>query len=160
MPIESPLTIGDVPYPQYAVVLTKIIKNALAITKGHIYTPDAEGRLLVPVSTTSVADLTRGAFQAMADAAAPSAEDTDSVQCLTKRSRIILKANANLVVGQEVDLKSSNSTTTADKCMAAVSPHGKGYLGKIMEIYTKGTDGAIKPKTADNDLVIIDLGVA
>jgi hypothetical protein len=111
MPVESPLTIGDVPYPQYAVVLTKIIKDALAITKGRIYTPDAEGRLIVPVSTTGVADLTKGAFQAMADAPAPSAEDTDSVQCLAQKSRIILKADANLVVGQEVELKSSGSTT-------------------------------------------------
>lgn len=157
MPVESPLVIGDEPYPELSETDRNVIKNALAITKGHIYTPDAEGRLIVPLSTSGVADLTRGAMQAKVSATAPSAEDTDLVQVLKARSRILLKADASLVPGQEVELKSSSSTTTADKCMAAVSPRTKGYLGRIFEIYTKGTDGVKKQKTSDGDLVVIDL---
>lgn len=157
MPNRAPLGIGDVAYDQHSTTKTNVVKNAVAITKGYVYTPDGEGRLIVPVSTTSVADLTKGVFQARESMAAPSAEDTDSVQCLVPKSRIILKADANLVPGQEVELKSATSTTTQDKCMAAASPRTKGFLGRIFEIYTKGTDDAIKQKTADNDLVIIEL---
>lgn len=159
MPSETPLTIGDVPYPQYSRVTSEFIKNALAITKGFIYTKDSAGRLIVPITTSSVADLTLGIYQAMADATAPSAEDTDQVQCLNPGSRIILKADASLVVGQSVDLKAVTSTTTQDKVMAGVSPDGKGHLGRIFEIYTKGTDGVKKQVTADNDLVVVEVEV-
>lgn len=161
MPNQVPLNIGSVPYPQYSFVRTDVIKISVAITKGNIYTLDAEGRLIVPVSTSSVADLTKGAFQALADVTAPAAEDTDKVQGMIGGSYIVLKAPANLVVGQEVELGSSSSTTDQDKCKASASPRTKGFLGRIKEIYTKGTDGAIKQKTADDDLVIIELeGVA
>lgn len=150
--------IGDLVYPQYARVDRHIIKNALAITKGHIYTKDAEGRLIVPVSNTSVADLTKGIFQAAESASAPSAEDTDTVQCYGPGSRILIKADANLVAGQAVDLKSSSSTTTADKVMAGVSPDGKGHVGRIVEIRAFQADGITpKQKTADNDLVVVEV---
>lgn len=160
MPTETPHVIGDETQPELNNTDRNIIKNALAITKGHIYTNDAEGRMIVPISTTGVADLTKGKMQAKADAPAPSAEDTDEVQVLRPFSRILLKADANLVKGQDVDLKSSGSTTTADKVMAGVSPHGKGHLGKIWRIYTPGTDGVEKQKTADNDLVEVDMEVS
>ena len=157
MPTEQSLVIGDEPYPEISETKRSIIKDALAITKGFIYTPDAEGRLIVPITTTSVADLTRGIRQAKSDAAAPTAEDTDEVQCLVPGSIILLKAPAGIVEGQDVDLKAVTSTTTQDKCMVSVSPHGKGYLGKVFSIYTKGTDGVTKQKTADDDLVEIRL---
>ena len=157
MPNQTPLLIGDEPYPNYNVTDREIIKDALAITKGFIYTPDAEGRLIVPITTSSVADLTRGAVQAKVDASAPTAEDTDEVQIFKVRSRIILKAPAGLVKNEEVELKAVTSTTTQDKVQKAIAPRNKGYLGRIFEIYTEGTDGAVKQKTADNDLVVIDL---
>jgi hypothetical protein len=157
MPNTTPLGIGDVPYDQHSTTKTNVIKQSVAITKGYIYTPDGEGRLIVPVSTTSVADLTKGIFQARESVTAPSAEDADKVQGLVPKSRIILKGAANLVEGQEVELSSSGSTTTQDKCMAAASPRTKGFLGRIFEIYTKNTDGTNKQKTADNDLVVIEL---
>lgn len=160
MPKESPLGIGDVPYPQYSRVSSHVIKQAVAIIKGNIYTKDAEGRLIVPVTTTGVSDLTKGVFQAMADASAPSAEDTDSVQCLGAGSRIIITGAADLVVGQEVELNNDGTATTdPDKVKAATAPRNKGFIGRISEIYTKGTDGAIKQKTADNDLVVVEVEV-
>lgn len=149
-------SIGDLVYPQYAEVSSHFIKNALAITKGNIYTKDANGRLIVPVSTSGVADLTKGIYQAAASASAPSAEDTDRVQCYEPGSYILIKADANLVEGQEVELKSSGVTTTADKVMAAVSPHTKGFIGTIKEIYALKADGITRKQvTADNDLVIV-----
>jgi hypothetical protein len=157
LPNETPLGIGSIPYPQYSFVRTDVIKQSVAITKGLIYTPDAEGRLIVPVSTSGIADLTNGVFQPLADVTAPAAEDTDKVQGMIGGSYIILKAPANLVVGEEVELGSSGSTTDQDKCKLAVHPHTEGFLGRIKEIYTKGTDGAIKQKTADDDLVVIEV---
>jgi hypothetical protein len=159
MPVESPLKIGDVPYPQYSRVSKNFIKISVAVTKGNIFTLDAAGRLIAPVTTSSVADLTKGARQAMATVAAPAAEDTDDVQVLAAGSRIIMKADASLVPGQEVELKAVTSTTTPDKVMAGVAPRSKGFLGRIFEIYTKGTDGAVKQVTADGDLVIVELEV-
>ncbi|MBL4817999.1 MAG: hypothetical protein JKY15_02030 [Deltaproteobacteria bacterium] len=160
MPSVQPLGIGDLPYDQFQNIDTEIIKDALAITKGKIYTPDAQGRLIAPITTTSVADLSRGIMQAISDAPAPIAEDTDKVQVAKVGSRIILKADASLTVGQAVDLKAVTATTTADKVMAGVSPNGKGHLGRIFEIYSEGTDQAEKKVTADGDLVVIDVGVA
>lgn len=159
MPNQTPLGIGDEPYPNYNVTDSEFIKDALAISKGFIYTLDAAGRLIVPITTTSVADLTRGAFQAKVAAVAPSAEDTDEVQVLKQRSRIILKLPASLVPGEEVELKAVTSTTTQDKVQKAIAPRNKGYLGRIFEIYSEGADGAKKQVSADNDLGVIDLEV-
>ncbi len=158
MPNQAPLVIGDEPYPQYSVTDREFIKLGLTISQGHIYTLDAAGRMIVPVSASGVADLTLGAIQAKADVTvAPIAEDTDEVQVLAGRSRILLLAPAGLVPKQKVDLASSGSTTDADKCKAAASPEGDGFLGRIFEIYTKGTDGVKKQVTANDDLVVIDL---
>lgn len=157
MPNETPLTIGDEPYPNYSVTDREYIKQSLAIIKGNIYTLDTAGRMIVPPASTGAANLSRGAIQAKADALAPAAEDTDEVQVLKRGSRILLLAPAGLVPNQEVELAASGSTPDPDKCKASVSPHGLGYLGRIFEIYTKGTDGAKKQVTADDDLVVIDL---
>jgi hypothetical protein len=156
----SPLGIGDKPYPQDLKVKQKYITLGLAISKGLIYTSDVNGRLIVPISTTGVADLSLGIFQAADVAPAPVANDTDTVQTFTNKSRIILKAPAGLVEGQDVELSSSGSVTTQDTCMAAVFPRTKGFLGRIFEIYTKNTNGSIKEITALNDLVVIEVGAA
>ena len=159
MPNINPLKNGDVPYPNHSNVISKYIKNALALTKGLIYTSDSNGRLILPLSTNSVADLSSGIFQAMDTYPAPTAEDTDTGQVLTKPSWIIMKdPTGGLVVGSEVELESSSSTTTADQVMVAVQPHTKGYLGAVHEIYTKNTNGTRKEVTVVNDLVVVKLG--
>ena len=159
MPNNAPLVNGDYPYPEYIVVKTMPISANLAIVKGQIYTVDANGNLIEPVSTSSVADCHTGIYQAMDNVAANVTAGASSVQCLTNRSRIILKAaTAGMVPGQEVELDSSLTVTTPDTCMVAVQPHTLGFLGRIIEIYTPGTNGATKQLTAVGDLVIIDLG--
>lgn len=162
MPNQQPLTIGDIPYPEYLVMTTPgPIKNALTIVKGNIYTPDSSGRLIVPISTSGVADLSNGVYQAADSAPEATAEDTDYVQCLGPKSRIILYCStAGLTKGSEVELESSGSTTTADHCMQAVQPKTKGYLGRIFEILPPTTGGAPVQITAGGELVVIDLGVA
>lgn len=160
MPKTNPMVNGDVPYPQYSVTVTAFQDASLAVTKGYIYTKNSSGNLIVPISTTGVADLSRGVFQARDASPSNGTAGVQGVQCLVPKSRIILKAPANLVVGDEVELDSSGSTTTQDTCMQAVQPHTKGYLGRIVEIYTKDSSGNPKQVTAANDLVIIQLGDA
>lgn len=159
MPVETPLVPGDVPFPQYSVVDSEFLKDAVPSTKGEIMTLDPAGRLIAVVTTSSVADLTRGAMQATVTRVAPTAEDTDEIQVLKQRSRIVMKADVNLSPGDDVDLKAVTSTTTPDKVMKGIAARGKGYLGKIFQIYTLGTDGVKKQFTADDDLVIVDMEV-
>lgn len=161
MPNQQPLTIGDIPYPQYLRMTTPgPIKESVAITKGYIYTPDAEGRLIVPVSTSGVADLSNGAFQAADNAPAPADEDTDHVQCLSPGSRIIMVATEGLTVGSEVELESSGSTTTQNGVMAATYPRSKGFLGKIFEILPPTTGGAPVQVTTGGELVVVEFGMS
>lgn len=160
MPVETPLVAGDIPFPQYSVVDSEFIKNAVLPVKGSVMTLDAAGRLIAVTGAAAIADLTRGAMQPIdAPAAAPTAEDTDEVQVLKARSRIILKANVNLSPGDRVELKCVAGTVTPDKCQLAASPQTDGYIGHIFQVYTLGTDGVKKQFTADDDLVIVDLEV-
>jgi len=162
MPNSTPLTLGDVVMPNRISVRSLFIKaNGPTITKGLIYTADANGRLIVPVAASSIADLTGGVFQAMETPAnATTVEDTDSVQVLQPQSRILLKAQSTLSVGDEVELYCSGATTPVqDTCVAATQPKTKGYLGRITQIYTQ-SGGVDKKVTATNDLVVVDLGAA
>lgn len=158
MPVETPLVAGDIPFPQYAVVDSEFIKNAVAVTKGHIMTLDAAGRLIAVTGAAAIAALNRGAMQVMATRAAPTAEDTDEVQVLKRGSRIIMKADVNLSPGDRVELKCVTGTVTPDKVqLAPTGAKTQGYLGTIFQVYTLGTDGAKKQFTADDDLVIVEL---
>ena len=157
MPIETPLVPGDVPFDQYSVTDSEFVKISVPIVKGNIYTLDAAGRLIIVTGAAAIADLQRGAMQAKDLLAAPSAEDTDEVQVLKQRSRIILKANVNLSPGDEVELKTAAGVVTPDKVQLGAATRTNGYLGRIFQIYTLGTDGVKKQFTADDDLVIVDL---
>jgi len=84
MPNLNPLLPGDVPYPQYSVTNSQDV-TAIQITKGVIYTKDANGRLIVPTTT-----LAPGLYQSKVTPSAVSAVD-DRVQVLAPRSRIILQ---------------------------------------------------------------------
>ena len=158
MPVETPQVPGDIPFPQYSVTDSEFLKNAVPSTKGNIMTLDAAGRLIAVVGAVAIADLTRGGMQATVTRVAPTAEDTDEIQLLKQRSRIILKADVNLSPGDEVELKCVAGVVTPDKVqLAAVAGRTDGYLGRIFQVYTLGTDGVKKQFTADDDLVIVDL---
>lgn len=157
MPIETPLVPGDIPFPQYSITDSEFVKNAQAIVKGRIYTLDPAGRLIDVVGAAAIADLRRGAMQAKDKLDAPTAEDTDEVQVLKHVSRILLKANVNLSPGDAVELLTVGGAVTPDKVALAADPRTNGYLGKIFQVYTLGTDGVKKQFTADDDLVIVTL---
>lgn len=158
MPVETPVVPGDPPFPQYSVVDSEFLKNAVPSTKGNVMTLDPAGRLIAVVGAVAIADLTRGAMQAMVTRVAPTAEDTDEIQVLKQRSRVVLKADVNLSPGDEVELKCVAGVVTPDKVqLAAAAGRTDGFLGRIFQIYTLGTDGIKKQFSADDDLVIVDM---
>lgn len=158
MPVETPLVIGDIPFPQYSVTDSEFLKDAVASTKGDIMTLDAAGRLIAVIGAGIIADLNRGAMQAAVTRVAPSAEDTDEIQVLKRGSRILLKANVNLSPGDRVELKTVGGVVSPDKVqLAPAGSKTQGYLGTIFQVYTLGTDGVKKQFTADDDLVIVEL---
>jgi len=158
MPVETPLVPGDIPFPQYSTTDSEFLKNAVPSTKGEIMTLDAAGRLIAVVGAGVIADLRRGAFQAQVTRVAPTAEDTDEIQVLKQRSRIVLKANVNLSPGDAVEPLTVGGVVTPDKVQVApAGTHTQGFLGRIFQIYTLGTDGIKKQFTADDDLVIVDM---
>ena len=142
-------TVGDMQYSQYAVIDTIPIKSGVSISKGSCYTIDADGELIALTGASGALSNLNGIFQAMTT---PKSTDT-RVQCLQKRSRILLKAPADVTKGDSVSIAVTTNVVTADKVQIATT----NIIGTVFEI-TAITDARIpKVKTADNDLVLVDL---
>jgi len=146
---------GDIVYSQYSVVDTLPVKSAVAISKGEVYTMDSDGYLVELTAASDDLDNLNGAFQAMADSAAVAGEsDGDrSVQCLCKRSRILLKAPADITPGDDVTIAATGTTVTPD----TVEVSSTHKIGTVFAISTLNTNRTKKAKTAAGDLVEVDL---
>ena len=95
-----------------------------------------------------------GYWQAMTDNPAPAtsgqeADGARSIQCLSFKSRCIVKCAANLVQGQKVQIFAAAAVVTADKVEALVATGSR--LGIIYKIFGD------KPKTANGDLAYMEL---
>ena len=92
---------GDIQYAQYAVIDTVEIKADQAISKGSCYTIDGDGYLVSLVGASDALTNLNGVFQAMASSVGISGETSGDrrVQVLNKRSRILLKAPADIKKG-------------------------------------------------------------
>ena len=156
----NPKEPGEVFYPQYTVVKTMPIKGQTRIQKGYLYTADGDGYLVAPGNDGFL----NGIFQAQRDvpaSAAGTADGADRVDCLCIRSRIGIKGTANLVASMRVRYDAATGKV-AVFAIAGASPTKEetlGIVGSIYEIYTKTSLRAEKLKTADNDVVVVDLGV-
>ena len=147
--------IGDIVYSQYAVVDSLPIKAGVGITKGRCFTADADGFLIALTAASGNVNNKNGIFQAMADSAAVTGEsDGDRrVQCLMKRSRVLLKAPVNATPGDDVAIAASGTNVTADTIQLSSTQK----IGTIFEIYTLAANRSRKAKTAAGDLVVVDL---
>jgi len=145
---------GDIHYSQYAVVDTYPIKDAVSIVKGNCYTMNADGHLIAFTAGSGAVTNLNGVFQAMADSAAVSGEAAGSrrVQCLVKRSRICMKAPADVTPGDRVAIAASGSTVTADTVQVATSQ----IIGTVFEILAL-SNRRPKAKTAAGDLILVDV---
>ena len=115
---------------------------------------NSDGYLIAFVGASGAVTNKNGVFQAMASSAAGTGETAGdrSVQCLVKRSRIILKAPADATPGDDAAIAVTGTTVTADKIQVASAQK----IGTIFEILAL-TNRSRKAKTADNDLVLVDL---
>lgn len=147
MPDFNPLDAGDIPYPQYSVVTTERISDALQIVKGVIYTKDAAGRLIV-VTTT----LDNGLYQAAATPLLPAvAADDDEVQCLGPRTRMIFTDTVGgLVPGEDVIAVADTTNIVTGAKTSAL------YIGKVFEIYTVNTDTTKKIISTSGDEIVVE----
>ena len=146
---------GDVQYANYAVIDTIPIKAAVNIEKGNCYTIDGEGFLLALTGASGALTNLNGIFQAMAKTNSISGEVSGSrrVQCLQKRSRVVLKAPANITKGDTVSIDVSGTTVTANKVQAATTH----IIGTVFEIIAITTSRIPKVKTENDDLILVDL---
>jgi len=141
-----------------AVYDTSTISSVVPVFLGRIYTTSA-GRLIIPTAAGSVADLTDGVLQVRATTVI--GDGFTQVQVVTPPTRILLKAPAGIKLNDKVDLDTPTaSTVDQEKVKKGGNTFSSGYIGRVFEIDTKNTDGSKKLVTVDNDLVVIDMGVA
>ena len=148
---------GDSIYTQYSIVKTLPINSVISIVKGNIYTVNADGYLISLAAAAGVITNMNGpAIQAMASSAAVAGEAAGDrrVQCLMHRSRVILKAPADITINDDVAVAATGTTVTADKVQIAGT---SDKIGSVYEILTLGDGRREKPKTEDGDLIVVDL---
>ena len=151
---------GDVFYPQYSVIQRMPIDTNVSITKGRLYTTDGEGNLVVPVAANG---FERGIFQSQRDVPADAGPaGTNRVDCFGARSRVGVTAGDGLGRGDRVRWDYANNKVEL-LSIAGNNPTKTELLqlvGSIYAIHTKASITQSKAKTADGDIVVIELGGA
>ena len=143
--------IGDNHWPQYAVVDDLPVKADLDIQKGSLYAIDDDGFVVKITAAGGHSNNLSQAVQSMVNSVAVSGEDDGSrlIDCLFRRSRVILKAVADLTVNKFVEVDATLTAVTDNKVKLFSS--GGVNIGSIFELL----DG--KKKTVNNDLIVVDL---
>ena len=176
MPARNPpWAIGDDIYQQFDLRVDLPIASTQAVTKGHLYTVDADGYLTALTATGDVAQVGNGVVQAVDNVAAKTYTAATSggypdanaprVQCLTNRCFIVLGAPANLVRESRVRIDAAGTTITNGVCKAvdASAALPVDYLGVVHDILTETETNNIpenkKAKTEAGDLVVIRRGL-
>ena len=146
---------GDIQYAQFAIVTTVPIKESVNIEKGSCFTIDPDGYLVDLVGASDALTNLNGIFQAMASSVSVSGESSGDrrVQVLNKRSRILIKAPADVTKGDSVTIAVTGTAVTADKIEVSAA----NIIGTVFEVAAITSDRRPKVKTANNDLVLVDL---
>jgi len=169
-------------WPEHLWSTSESLKQDLEVTQGYIYTKDANGYIIAPTAAGGVAQCQRGVFQCTrswtnsifprgrkaASSDGADGDRRDMFYGLT--SFIVMKAKANIVPGQLVDVDAT--ATTPDN--SAVKPNttripNAGTVGTCLDILklTKDSqdsgvtyDDRTRPlKTADDDNILVRMGV-
>ena len=161
MPVVNPEQVGDDIYEQYSLTQTHYIDSNVEITKGEIYTKNADGHLVALGNAVSPS-LIRGMFQAKDSVPAKVYDATGiapKVQCLVKRAWIVMKAaTADMVEGDIVKITGAADSITPDTVSKATAVD-TSTLGRIYRILTvDATTENPKLKTAVGDILVIDTG--
>lgn len=147
------LGIGDIGHTIHSYLKTVGVDAGVSIIKGNVYTKDSDGNLIDLTAGSGVVAAGLGRFQALASSPAVASEAAGSrkVQCMIARSRVILKGPVNLVAGQSVEMHGSGSTVNAAKVQAYSTGTKLGVIHSLL-------NG--NAKTANNDLIFIDMGLS
>ena len=169
MPTVNPKEVGDDIYEQYAIKKTQELDSAIAGVKGGFYVFNANGRLVVPTVVSNEITTTReGIVQAAANVPAvtlTAAQITaggpyPTIQCHMRGSWVLASAVADLHPGNKVKLVGDGTTITSGRVQKLGSSDNiVESVGTIYEIYTRGTNGAVKNKTVLGDLVVVQTGL-
>jgi len=142
-----------------AVYVVTTLTTIVPAFLGRIYTTDVNGRLIVPVASSGIAQLANGILQARATTV--TGDGFTQVQVITAPSRILLKDFAGgLKKNDKVELQATGTTVTQDAVKKGATVFTRGHIGRVFEIDTKNADGSVKLVAAVNDLLVIDMGVA
>ena len=146
----NPHVEGDSIYPQYDVTRTQDLEVGTILVKGKIYTKLATGLIAKAVITTTLA---KGLFQSrvVTDVASLAG---DRAQFFMPKTRIILKAAANITAGDDVVLVPG--IITATDSVAIGTKASLLHLGRVFEVLTKDANGLPKDVTALNDFVVVE----
>ena len=164
MPNVNPYKPGDDIFEQYSLTRTQKVATGVAITKGHLYTKNATGFLIaITASSAAIVAATKGMFQAKVGVAAKTytnAVDAPKVQCLIKGSWMILKAPANVIEGDKVNISIGTGTTVVpDKVEVSNVVPGIDFIGVVHQLLTLDSDEEPKLVTENDDLVVVQSGV-
>lgn len=171
-------------WPEYLWGSSEPVAQDVEIEMGNIYTKNADGRIIATVAVSNVAQLQRGIFQASrswTNTKFPEGEKAASADTATSTPRrmvfwgldsfVVLKAAANVIPGQIVDLDATGTATTADQVKPnTTGTRNAGSLGVCQDILKPAkstqagdsTDDRTRPDktgTAAGDLVCVRLGV-
>lgn len=155
------------------------LKQDLEVHMGRIYTMDTNGWIVAPTAASSVANLTRGYFQATESwtnsggpsGAGPASDDTADgdrwAGFAMPTSFVTLFADADVHPGLMVDLAATGTAVTANRCKPNTGAITNGTIGMCMEVLairqaataSRAQDRRPKNKTAANDKVLVRLGV-
>ena len=165
-PILTPQEPGDEIYQQYAVIRTLPLKTGVNAVKGEFMAIDGNGYLDDLAASGSAVTSATSLAQPMDNVAAvtySAGTSPPTVQCLVAPSWVIVYAPANIVVGNRVAIVAASGTADPDKVanVAGIdSGIPDGYLGRVHEILGyDATSEDQKLKTADNDKIVVQLGI-
>lgn len=170
-------------WPEHLWSLSLPLKQDVQVEQGSFYTLDANGYLIVPTAAGGIAQCQRGVWQCTRDwtnSSFPRGQKAASSDTADGQRRdlfygltsfVVAKAKANIVPGQLVDVDATTTTVGND----AVKPNttrvpNAGTLGVCLDILKLSKDSQdsgvnyddrTRPlKTADDDIVLVRLGVS
>ena len=144
---DQNMTVGDLPYPNRAVVDEVPVKAALVFVKGELATFDATGHL-IKLTTTRIGGLCQ-----VRNAVTGGAGDGDVTVAVNRiGTRILAPLPVNAKAGDMLQINGSNGTGNLVVSVAAADILNLG-VGRLFSLYRNAAEIATAA-----DLGVIDLG--
>ena len=163
----NPREPGDDIYEQYTIKKTYQLATGVTAIKGNLYTFNTSGTLINLVNSSGTVALNAGVVQATADVAPVSytSGDGPTVQCHVAGSWVILKSAGDIPVQSrvivDVDTVATPNVPRPQYVDSLGTTTAIAYaLGTIHEVLTLGSGETVKTLAAEDDLVVVQMGVS